>query len=56
MCSLLLAVLIPQPYQQMITRGAEYGDDRILMGVHYTMARADVTAIFQASYRESVDD
>jgi hypothetical protein len=37
MGSLLLAVLIPQRYQQMITRGAEYGNDRILMGAHYTM-------------------
>ncbi|MDT8332770.1 phosphatase PAP2 family protein [Roseomonas gilardii] len=37
MGSLVLAVLVPQRYQQMIARGAEYGNDRILMGAHYTM-------------------
>ena len=37
MGSLVLAVLAPQRYQQMITRGAEYGNDRILMGSHYAM-------------------
>jgi hypothetical protein len=35
--SLLLAILIPSRYQQMIVRGAEYGNDRILMGAHYAM-------------------
>ena len=35
--SLLLAVLVPERYQQMVTRGAEYGNDRILIGAHYTM-------------------
>jgi hypothetical protein len=35
--SILLAVLIPERYAQMITRGAEYGNDRILMGSHYAM-------------------
>jgi len=35
--ALLLAVLVPERYQQMITRGAEYGNDRILMGAHYAM-------------------
>jgi membrane-associated phospholipid phosphatase len=35
--SLVLAVLAPQRYQQMIARGAEYGNDRILMGAHYAM-------------------
>ncbi len=37
MGSILLAVLVPERYQQMIARGAEYGNDRILMGAHYTM-------------------
>jgi hypothetical protein len=37
MGSILLAVLVPQRYQQMMARGAEYGNDRILMGAHYTM-------------------
>lgn len=35
--SLLLAVLVPERYQQMVTRGAEYGNDRIIMGAHYAM-------------------
>lgn len=37
MGSLVLAVLAPQRYQQMIARAAEYGNDRILMGAHYAM-------------------
>ncbi len=35
--SLVLALLVPQRYGQMITRGAEYGDNRIIIGAHYTM-------------------
>jgi hypothetical protein len=35
--SLTLAVLVPERYQQMIARGAEYGNDRIIMGAHYAM-------------------
>ena len=35
--AVLLAVLVPERYQQMITRGAEYGNDRILVGAHYAM-------------------
>jgi hypothetical protein len=35
--AILLAVLVPERYQQMITRGAEYGNDRIIMGAHYAM-------------------
>jgi hypothetical protein len=35
--AVLLAVLVPERYQQMIARGAEYGNDRILMGAHYAM-------------------
>jgi hypothetical protein len=37
MGSLVLAVLVPERYQQMIARAAEYGNDRILMGAHYAM-------------------
>ena len=37
MGSILLAVLVPDRYQQMIARAAEYGNDRILMGAHYAM-------------------
>jgi len=37
MGSLVLAVLVPDRYQQMIARGAEYGNNRILMGAHYAM-------------------
>jgi hypothetical protein len=35
--AILLAVLVPERYAQMIARGAEYGNDRILMGSHYAM-------------------
>jgi hypothetical protein len=35
--SLLLAILAPQRYQQMIARAAEYGNDRIIIGAHYAM-------------------
>lgn len=34
---LLLAILVPERYQQMIVRGAEYGNDRIIVGAHYAM-------------------
>jgi hypothetical protein len=37
MGSVLLAVLVPERYSEMITRGAEYGNDRILLGAHYAM-------------------
>lgn len=37
MGSLVLAMLVPERYQQMITRGAEYGNDRIILGAHYAM-------------------
>jgi membrane-associated phospholipid phosphatase len=37
MGSILLALLVPQRYTQMITRAAEYGNDRIIMGAHYEM-------------------
>jgi membrane-associated phospholipid phosphatase len=35
--SLLLALLVPERYQQMVTRAAEYGNDRIVLGSHYAM-------------------
>jgi hypothetical protein len=35
--AILLAILVPERYQQMIARGAEYGNDRILVGAHYAM-------------------
>jgi hypothetical protein len=37
MGSILLAVLVPDRYQEMIARGAEYGNDRIIVGAHYAM-------------------
>jgi len=37
MGAVLLAVLVPDRYPQMVTRAAEYGNDRILMGAHYAM-------------------
>ena len=37
MGSLILAALVPDRYQQMITRAAEYGNDRIILGAHYAM-------------------
>jgi hypothetical protein len=35
--SLLLALLVPERYHQMVTRAAEYGNDRIVLGSHYAM-------------------
>jgi PAP2 superfamily len=35
--SLMLALLVPERYQEMVTRAAEYGNDRIIMGAHYAM-------------------
>ncbi|GEO98973.1 phosphatase PAP2 family protein [Methylobacterium haplocladii] len=35
--SVLLAILVPERYQQMITRAAEYGNNRIVIGAHYAM-------------------
>ena len=37
MGSLLIAVLVPDRYQEMVARAAEYGNDRIVMGAHYAM-------------------
>jgi hypothetical protein len=35
--SLLLALLVPQRYPEMVVRAAEYGNDRIIIGAHYAM-------------------
>ena len=35
--SMLLAILVPERYEQMVARGAEYGHSRILLGAHYAM-------------------
>lgn len=35
--AILLAMLVPDRYQQMIARAAEYGNDRIILGAHYAM-------------------
>jgi membrane-associated phospholipid phosphatase len=35
--ALLLALLVPPRYREMITRGAEYSNDRIIVGAHYAM-------------------
>jgi hypothetical protein len=35
--ALILALLVPDRYQQMMVRAAEYGNDRILVGAHYAM-------------------
>ena len=35
--STLLAILVPPRFPQMITRGAEYGNSRIVLGAHYAM-------------------
>ena len=35
--SILLAILVPERYEQMVARGAEYGHDRIVLGAHYPM-------------------
>jgi hypothetical protein len=35
--SLLLAILVPERYPQMVVRAAEYGHSRIVLGAHYPM-------------------
>jgi hypothetical protein len=35
--AVLLALLVPERYAQMMVRAAEYGNDRIIMGAHYAM-------------------
>jgi PAP2 superfamily len=35
--ALLLGILVPERYSQMVVRGADYGNHRIIIGAHYTM-------------------
>jgi hypothetical protein len=35
--SLLLAIMVPERFSQMIVRGAEYGNSRIVLGAHFAM-------------------
>jgi hypothetical protein len=35
--SLLFAIMVPERFTQMVTRGAEYGNHRIVLGAHYAM-------------------
>ncbi len=35
--SMLLALMVPERYEQQVARAAEYGNDRIILGAHYTM-------------------
>lgn len=35
--SLLFAIMVPERFDQMVTRGAEYGNSRIILGAHYAM-------------------
>jgi membrane-associated phospholipid phosphatase len=35
--SMLLAFMVPSRYPQMVLRGAEYGNSRIVLGAHYAM-------------------
>ena len=34
---ILLAMLVPQQYQSMMARAAEYGNSRVVLGVHYPL-------------------
>jgi uncharacterized protein with beta-barrel porin domain len=35
--SILFGMLVPERFQQMMTRGSEYGDSRIVLGAHYPL-------------------
>jgi membrane-associated phospholipid phosphatase len=35
--ALILALLVPERYPQMVARAAEYGNNRIILGAHYEM-------------------
>jgi hypothetical protein len=35
--ALLFAIMVPERFTQMVTRGAEYGNHRIVIGAHYAM-------------------
>ena len=46
---LVLALVYPERYQQLVTRGAEYGINRVLNGAHYTM---DIIASRALAYHD----
>ncbi|MFZ4406312.1 MAG: autotransporter domain-containing protein [Paracraurococcus sp.] len=35
--SILLAMMVPERFQQLVTRGAEFGNSRIVLGAHYPL-------------------
>src|SRR5690625_7571770 len=35
--ALLLAMMVPERYPELIVRAAEYGDHRVVVGAHYVM-------------------
>ncbi|WP_134681797.1 autotransporter domain-containing protein [Paracoccus ravus] len=35
--TLLLATMLPEKYQELMARGAEYGNSRVVLGVHYPL-------------------
>lgn len=35
--AVLLGILVPERYLEQVTRAAEYGDDRIILGAHYAV-------------------
>ena len=35
--TLLLATMLPERYQQLMARGSEYGNSRVVLGVHYPL-------------------
>ena len=46
---LVLALVYPERYQQLVTRGAEYGINRVVNGAHYTM---DIIASRALAYHD----
>lgn len=46
---LILALIYPERYQQLATRGAEYGINRVVNGAHYTM---DIIASRALAYHD----
>ncbi|EJF90985.1 autotransporter outer membrane beta-barrel domain-containing protein [Bartonella tamiae] len=35
--TMLMAMMVPERYQEFLTRGGEYGNSRIVLGVHYAL-------------------
>lgn len=50
--SLLLAILIPERYQELVTRGLEYGNSRVVLGAHYAL---DVIGARVLAYKTLAD-